>query len=114
AVGDITNVAARLQTAAEPGEILVSAETWERARRVALAEPVGPVQVKGRREGVEVYRLVGRRAAQPGESTIEDRRLSPFVARGRELASLQDALAEAEAGRGVAVGIVGDPGLGKS
>jgi class 3 adenylate cyclase len=56
-IGDAVNLAARLEGAASVGEVLVGAET---ARRLPTArtEALGPVQVKGKAESVEVYRLV--------------------------------------------------------
>jgi class 3 adenylate cyclase len=58
-VGDAVNVAQRLESAAGPGEVVASSETVSAAPGFA-AEPVGAQQVKGRREPVEVYRLVGQ------------------------------------------------------
>jgi class 3 adenylate cyclase/ActR/RegA family two-component response regulator len=57
-VGDAVNVAARLQAEAIAGEILATASTMAAAPDVA-AEPIGPREVKGRKESVEVYRVVG-------------------------------------------------------
>jgi class 3 adenylate cyclase len=58
AIGDTTNVAARLQAAATPGRILMSATTRERLGPAALAEPLGPIALKGKEEPVEVFELV--------------------------------------------------------
>jgi class 3 adenylate cyclase/tetratricopeptide (TPR) repeat protein len=113
AVGHTTNVAARLQAHAAPGQILLSQVTFERVESLVEAEPVGAVDLKGTGP-VVAHRLLGLR---PSRSTLEsarERPLSPFVGRDRELAALHDALAHVEAGRGQAVGIVGEPGIGKS
>jgi class 3 adenylate cyclase len=58
AIGDTTNVAARLQAAATPGRILMSATTRQRLGSNALAVPLGPITLKGKDEPVEVFELV--------------------------------------------------------
>jgi class 3 adenylate cyclase len=59
AIGDAVNVASRLETMAEPGEIVVGQTTAALIRHVAKLEPLGEVEVKGRSEPVLAYRLVG-------------------------------------------------------
>jgi len=59
-MGDAVNVAARLQQGAGIGEVLVSASTWRRVRQGFDAEPTGSLEVKGRGQPVEAYRLLGR------------------------------------------------------
>jgi class 3 adenylate cyclase len=58
ALGDAVNVAKRLCDAAGPGEVLVSAATYEQAREAIPAEALTPLSVKGRRQAVAVYRLL--------------------------------------------------------
>jgi class 3 adenylate cyclase len=58
ALGDTTNVAARLQSAARPGQVLASEETRERAGAGVVAAPVGPLELKGRVHPVRAYELV--------------------------------------------------------
>ena len=114
AVGDTTHLAARLQQVAEPGVILASEATWRLVEGYVRGERVGPVQVKGRSDPVIVHRLVG---VGPRRSPLEgpDRAgLSHFVGRDRELETLLDLFAAVEEGRGQTVGIVGEPGVGKS
>jgi adenylate cyclase len=57
-IGDTTNVAARLQAAAEPGQVLVGPATYEQIQGVADVKPLGPIQLKGKTEPVDVYVLV--------------------------------------------------------
>jgi class 3 adenylate cyclase/tetratricopeptide (TPR) repeat protein len=114
AVGDTTNVAARLQSLAQPGTILVAEPTYRLVEGYMRSEAQGPVQIRGRSQPVPVYSILGR---HPGRSRLEvsiDRGLTPLVGRERELNLLHDCLARAEAGRGQVVGIVGEPGIGKS
>ena len=57
--GDAVNVAARLQAVGAPGEVLVSESTYRLVRNVVSAEPLGPMQLKGKTEAVGVHRLLG-------------------------------------------------------
>src|SRR5213079_2068490 len=59
ATGDAVNLAARLEQAAQPGEILVGEATLRLARDAVEAEPVEPLALKGKREPVSAWRLVG-------------------------------------------------------
>lgn len=108
ALGDTTNVAARLQSSAEPGTIAVGAGTAARLAETYVLEPLGAVSVKGRGEPVATWRLVGPRPAS------EPRLGTPLVGRDREIARLSESVVDLEAGRGHALVIVGDAGLGKT
>jgi class 3 adenylate cyclase len=57
AIGDPVNTSARLQTAAEPGQVVVGRSTWEQLGDPAAGEPLGAIRVKGKREPVEAWRL---------------------------------------------------------
>jgi class 3 adenylate cyclase/tetratricopeptide (TPR) repeat protein len=109
ATGDAVNVAARLEQAALPGEVLIGAETLA---LVEAAVEVGDEQfleLKGKREPVAAYPLVSIREA------AERSHVSRFVGRERELQQLVDAWDRALAGPHCElVTIVGDPGVGKS
>ena len=84
ATGDAVNVAARLQGAAQPGEILFGETTLRLARDAVEAEPVEPLQLKGKRDPVSAWRLVA-------VSTAAERRFdSPLVGRARELMMLAE------------------------
>jgi class 3 adenylate cyclase len=108
ALGDTTNVAARLQAAAEPGAILVGPLTARRlARRFAL-EPVGELAVKGREEPIEAFRLVREERGRGA------RLQTPLVGRERELAQLDEVLDDLIAGRGRILMLSGSDGIGKT
>ncbi|MGC8837742.1 MAG: tetratricopeptide repeat protein [Anaerolineae bacterium] len=114
AVGDTVNVAARLQELARPGEILVARSVAEAARAAFTFEPLGPVEVRGRREPVEVYRLVGPRA-QRGPTRGLPGILTPLVGRAEELGTLVGALQALEReARGRLILVTGEAGIGKS
>ena len=114
AVGDTTNVAARLQSLAEPGTILIGEATQRLVEGYIHNAAQGPVQVKGRTEAVQVYEVTGRRRRRIRLEVSIERGLTPLVGRERELSLLHDCLTRAKAGRGQVVGIGGEPGIGKS
>jgi predicted ATPase/class 3 adenylate cyclase len=112
ATGEAINLAARLQQAAAPGEILVG-ETTRRllGDRVAVAE-VAPLLVKGKRGPVSAARLLAVTADTPSPSAITG---SPFVGREDELHLLREAFERCVADRACRmVTILGAPGIGKS
>jgi class 3 adenylate cyclase/tetratricopeptide (TPR) repeat protein len=113
AVGDTTNLAARLQQLAAPGDILISNATRSLVEDEVLCESLGAVTVKGKAGPVTAFRVLGR-AGGAGASVLSQRELSPFVGRQPELAQLAGLVELAAAGRGQVVGIAGDAGAGKS
>ncbi len=114
ASGNTTHVAERLQGLAQPGTTLIADGTRRLVEGYAEVEALGPMQVKGQQEPVAVYRLVKRLPRRLRFEVLAERGLTPLVGRGRELALLADRFALARAGRGQAVGIVGEAGVGKS
>jgi class 3 adenylate cyclase/DNA-binding winged helix-turn-helix (wHTH) protein/tetratricopeptide (TPR) repeat protein len=114
AAGDTTALAIRLQHRAAPGMILMSEATWQLVQDEVQVEPHGDIAVEERPTPVPVYafrRLARRRSGVSGRG---ERTRSPFVGRAREMAILQEHLAQVEGGRGQVVGIAGEPGIGKS
>jgi class 3 adenylate cyclase/tetratricopeptide (TPR) repeat protein len=109
ATGDAVNVAARLEQAAAPGEVLVGQPTLALVRDAAKVEPVGPLVLKGKSEPIAAYRLLEVRESP------ERRHEAVFVGRERELAILRQAWGRARAElRCELVTVVGDAGVGKS
>ena len=106
--GDAVNVAARLEQAASPGEILVGEPTFRLVRDAVSAQPVAPLDAKGKSHPVPAYRLTRVHAAAPARV----RRLDiPMVGRESELVLLRELLATA---RPALATVVGEPGVGKS
>jgi class 3 adenylate cyclase/tetratricopeptide (TPR) repeat protein len=114
AVGDTTNLAARLQQVADPGAVLLSESTVRLALDFVQVEPLGAIEVKGKSGPVHAYRLIGRVSRRSPLAGRVDHPLSPLAGRHRELLAVQDLLSEVESGRGQVVGLVGEPGVGKS
>jgi predicted ATPase/class 3 adenylate cyclase len=110
--GDAVNVAARLEQAAGPGEVLLGETTYRLCRDAVTVEPVAPLTLKGKSEPLPAYRLLAVAAGAPGHV----RRLeAPMVAREEELRLLANAFAEAAHRRSCRlVTVVGEPGVGKS
>jgi len=114
AIGDTTNLASRLESLAEPGAILMSDATHRLVRGFFEVEPTGPLDVRGKSEPVEGYRVLGEARAVTPMGLAEARGLTPFVGRAAELALLEDAFARVTAGHMQIASIVSDAGLGKS
>ncbi|MGE5459821.1 MAG: ATP-binding protein, partial [Solirubrobacterales bacterium] len=110
--GDPVNVAARLEQAAQPGEILLGAQTLALVRDAVRAEPVEPLSLKGKTEPVPAFRLL---EVLPGAPAFSRRLDSPMLGRDAELATVLDAFERATRGPGCElVTIVGVAGVGKS
>jgi class 3 adenylate cyclase/tetratricopeptide (TPR) repeat protein len=109
--GDAVNVAARLEQAADPDEVLLGEPTYSLVRNAVRAEAVQPLVAKGKSEPLAAYRLFEVSAF--GQAPL--RAGTPVVGRGGELALLErefDAVLTARRCRLVTV--VGEPGVGKS
>ena len=114
AVGDTTNLAARLQQLAEPGEILLSEPTERLVRDQMKLEALAPAQVKGKTQAVAAFRLLAAAYRHDLRGGLRDKALTPFVGRQRELAILEALLEQAMAGMGQVIGVAGESGSGKS
>jgi class 3 adenylate cyclase/tetratricopeptide (TPR) repeat protein len=114
AIGQTTHLAARMEQLAPPGSIRLTAETLRLAEGWVQVTPLGPVPVKGLPAPVEVYELVGAGPASTRLQAFASRELTPFVGRQAELAALHQALAQAGAGHGQVVAVIGEPGVGKT
>jgi class 3 adenylate cyclase len=113
AMGDAVNVAARMQQTAAPGTVRLSATTYRAVEPLFEAEALGPIDVKGRVEPVDAYRVI-RPRARPGRLRGIPGITAPLVGRDGELARLREALEELRQGRGQVVSLIGEAGLGKS
>jgi len=114
AIGDTTNLAARLQQLAEPGTMLVSESTTRLVQDAVRLEALAPVEVKGKTEPVPIYKVIGTLPRRSPIASRSERILSPFVGRERELATLEAVFTQVEAGHGQVIGIVAEAGGGKS
>jgi len=114
AVGETTVLAARMEQTAAPGSIRLPAATLRLVEGLVQVTALGPVPVKGLAGPVEVFELTGASPLRRRLQAATVRGLTPFVGRQHELAALHQALAQAQAGHGQVVALVGDAGMGKS
>ena len=113
-IGDTANLAARVQQAAEPSTILLSEATYRLAHSYARVESVGQLAVKGKADLVAAYRLLDVSHARAALRPSTAARATTFVNRESDLAILGNFLRQVENGHRQVVGIVGEPGIGKS
>jgi class 3 adenylate cyclase/tetratricopeptide (TPR) repeat protein len=112
ATGDAVNVAARLEQAAQPGDILIGEQTCRLSRGAIEVDPAEPLLLKGKSELVRAYRLVRVIEGAPAFGRHLD---APLVGRRGELATLRTAFNAAVSGqRCRLVTVLGPPGIGKS
>src|SRR3954451_1314863 len=110
--GDTVNTAARLEQAAAPGEILLGRLTYSLVRDAVEADPVGPIEAKGKTDRVEAWRLGAVKAGAEGRARHLD---APLVGRERELDRLTSAYRSARADRACALfTLLRSAGVGKS
>jgi len=110
--GDAVNLAARLMTAARPGQVLMSGAVGASLDRRFSIHALEPIAVKSRRAPVAVCELMG--AGISGAGLSEPRYPLPMIGRETELAAIEHALANAKAGLGNVLSFRADAGMGKS
>ena len=110
--GDTVNVAARLEQAADPGDVLIGEATHRLVRDAVIVKPLDPLELKGKAERVAAFRLLD---VTPGAAPFARRLDSPLVGRDEELGRLLRTLDETVTDRTCRlVTVVGDAGLGKT
>jgi class 3 adenylate cyclase/tetratricopeptide (TPR) repeat protein len=114
AVGQTTHLAARMEQAALPGTIVITADTLRLAEGYLHVTPLGRMSVKGLRDPVEAYEVTGAGPVRTRLQAAAARGFSRFVGRDPELAQLDKALERARDGHGQVVAVVGEAGIGKS
>ena len=106
--GDTVNTAARLRALAQPGEVVVSSQTWQQVSDYFEATAGQPIEVKGKERPLIPYRVLGERAVPRVGSR-------PLVGRTDEVQQFETLMEACQnRGRGRVVFVRGDPGLGKS
>ncbi|MBW1769209.1 MAG: AAA family ATPase [Deltaproteobacteria bacterium] len=114
AIGDTTNLAARMESMAESGGILVTRNTFRLVKEYFELNSLGKVQVKGKSEAQEIYQLVGTSKVVTRLDASATRGLTKFIGRRDEIETLSQAFEKVRSGSGQVVGIVGEAGVGKS
>jgi class 3 adenylate cyclase len=114
AQGHTVGLAQRMESLASPDTCYLSASTAALVMGYVELEDLGEFRVKGMREPVGVHRLVGPGTSRTRFDISRSRGLTRFVGRDSDMRTLEEALAEAQAGRGQVVGLVAEAGTGKS
>jgi len=111
--GDVVNTAARLQTTAPVGGVVVGQMTYRATKNLVEYEALDPVTVKGKSEAIPIWRALSARSRFGID--VEQGTRTPFVGRDNEFALLTQTFARAVAEPSVQlVTIIGEPGVGKT
>ena len=114
AIGHTVGLAQRMEALAEPGKAYLTEHAAALATGFLDLDDLGEFEIKGASQPVRVFELAGVGAARSRLDLARARGFSRFVGRGEEMGALEAALDRAEAGEGLAIGLVADPGVGKS
>jgi class 3 adenylate cyclase/predicted ATPase len=114
ALGETPNIAARLQSLAEPDTVVVSAATYRLVQGLFESQDLGPQTLKGISSPLSVHRMIGESPAQSRFEAAISRGLTPLVGREEELGLLRRRWEQAKTDAGQVVLLSGEPGIGKS
>lgn len=113
ALGDAINLAARMEQTAESGTVQIAEETYKLVKHQFEFETLPPIEVKGKAESVQAYRVLARRVVAGHVRGIEGLH-AEMVGREAELATFKRIVADLKQGVGRIVSVLGEAGLGKS
>src|SRR5262249_44677825 len=113
-VGHSTNLAARMEQLANPGTILVTEYTHKLTEGYFHFNALGETQVKGVEKPLLIYEVLSIGPLRTRLQVAARRGLTRFVGRQAEQEQMRRAFAHATAGHGQIVGVIGEPGVGKS
>ena len=114
AVGDTVNLAARMEQISEPGTTYVSDDTFKLTEGFFRFEALGEKEIKGKEKPLKVYQVIAPSTRRTRFDVSAERGLTPFVGRERELELLLDGFERSKEGRGQAISVMSDAGIGKS
>jgi class 3 adenylate cyclase len=114
ALGEVPNVASRIQGLAEPNTVLISADTYRLIQGYFECQDLGAQTLRGVAEPVHVYRVLQESGARGRLDVAQTRGLTPLVGREQEVGLLFERWAQVKAGYGQVVLLTGDAGIGKS
>ena len=113
-VGQSTNIAARLEQLATPGAIVISSHTHKLVEGYFECKALGTTPIKGVSEPLHLYEVSGIGPLRTKMQVAARHGLARFVGRQSEMEQVQRALDQTKAGHGQIVGVMGEPGVGKS
>ena len=108
-IGETPNLAARLQSEARPGEVLISDSLWRLVRSNFWGESIGVRVLKGVERPIEIHRVLGYLPVAPRNALA-----AFFLARDQEIVSIKENWQRVLAGHQLALLVSGEPGIGKS
>ena len=114
ALGDVPNIASRLQGQAEPNTVVISAVIYSLVQGYFNCEALGEQPLRGVTAPIAVYRVLGDSGAQSRLDIAATRGLTPLVGRESEVTLLLERWEQAKSGHGQVVLLSGDAGIGKS
>jgi predicted ATPase/class 3 adenylate cyclase len=113
-IGETPNLAARLQTFAKPGTVLISESTHRITEGHFEFRNLGPVALKGWAEPIPAWQVLGISGAESRFEAQHKTRLTPLIGREEEIELLLRRWQHCVRGEGCAVVLTGEPGIGKS
>jgi class 3 adenylate cyclase/tetratricopeptide (TPR) repeat protein len=113
ALGDAINLASRMEQTARPGTIQIAQDTYRHVSSLFEFEPLGGIEVKGKSEAVQSYRVIGRKDVTTRVRGIEGLH-ADMVGREAEMDTLESVMTDLNQGVGRIVCVLGEAGLGKS
>jgi len=114
AVGDTTNLAARMESAANPGTILLSENSQKLVKDFFELKAMGKIKVKGKKQLQKAFQLMGTGSVGTRIGASVAKGLTRFVGRKNSISTFMNAFDKIKAGSGQVIGIVGEAGVGKS
>src|SRR5262249_42636196 len=114
ALGEVPNIAARLQGLAAPDTVVLSAATYRLVQGFVACDDLGVQTIRGMVAPMRLYRVLGESGAQSRLDAAVRRGLTPLVGREGEITLLLERWAQAQNGQGQVVVLSGEAGIGKS
>ena len=114
AIGDTTNMAARMESMADPGSILLTHHTQGLAKEYFKFKDLGKLPVKGKKEPQDVYELLSASKTVTRLDASVAKGLTQYIGRRNEIDALLKSYETTLAGSGQVIGIIGEAGVGKS
>ena len=114
AVGDTTNLAARMENQAKPGTILIATDTYKSIERYFDFKDIGALEIKGKESPQKAFELLKTSDVVTRLDASVAKGLTRFVGRKSSMTSLTEIYAKVKSRAGQAVGVVGEAGVGKS
>jgi class 3 adenylate cyclase/tetratricopeptide (TPR) repeat protein len=114
AIGHTVGLAQRMEALAEPGKAFLTEHTAELSAGYLQLEDLGEFEIKGASRPIRVFELEGVGEARSRLDLSRERGFSRFVGRTDEMSTFEEARKRADKGEGAVVGVVAEPGIGKS